>query len=203
MEKLKPNNTFIITIVILLLYIPFFESYSSSTLWGLKWHSPEMMDKINTYFRPLKLMLVVIGVTLLLKSSKKLKAGKLPKILNGVFTYSSYFIGFIQIILLSIGLLFSSLLSSNLSYIHKEKRFDDQSIYVYTADPGAMGTAYHYFYLKCKLPFNRFTLQKISKLEWMREFNFDIKESELIINHLAPKETIEHRFDISNVKCES
>ncbi len=145
MEKPITNDKFLVSIIILLLYVPFLESYFGSSLWGLNWHSPEVMHRVGNYLRLLKILCVAIGLLLLARSSKRLKGLTSFTTLNSVVIYSSYFIGFVQITLLAIGLFFSSLLSPDLSYIHKEKSFSNYSIYVYTADPGAMGKAYHFF----------------------------------------------------------
>jgi hypothetical protein len=197
MEKPITNYKIRVLIIILLLYVPFLESYFGSTLWGLNWHSPEMMHRVGNYLFPIKILCVAIGLLLLARSSKRLKGVTSYKTLNGVVIYSSYFIGFVQIILLPIGLFFSSLLSPDLSYIHKEKSSDDYSIYVYTADPGAMGKAYHYFYIKCSKPFGRYKLTEVKKLDWMRKFDFEVKNSELLVLPKYLDEAAEHKIDLT------
>ena len=102
--------------------------------------------------------------------------------------------------MLCLGLLFDGVLSSNLSYIHKERNYQDRSIYVYTADPGAMGTAYHYFYLKCHLPLNRYELTQITKTNWMREYSFEVIDDELIIDDKSEEGSVQ-KIDLSTFKC--
>ncbi|QDP02348.1 hypothetical protein FNC98_13935 [Thalassotalea sp. PS06] len=83
----------------------------------------------------------------------------------------------LQIIMLTLGILFLTASDSDLRYIHQEQSVDEHTIYIHTADPGAMAKAYHYVYLKCPLPFNRYALHTIGRLNWMREFSLDLYQS--------------------------
>jgi hypothetical protein len=96
--------------------------------------------------------------------------------------------------------LFSGIFSSSFDSLHKEKTFNDQTIYVYTADPGAMGTAQHYFYLKCLRPLNRYELKLIKKTGWIYEFDFEVRKNNLMIIDKSENGKT-HAFDMSNITC--
>lgn len=197
MEKHVTNDKFLVSAIILLLYLPLLESYFGTTLWGLNWHSPETMDRIGNYLLWLKMLCVTIGLLLLIKNRKRLKELGLSTAFNVTIISLSCVVGLVQVLFLSLGIFFSSLLSSDLSDIHKEKLFDEYSIYVYTANPGAMGKAYHYFYIKCPKPFARYGLTQVKKLDWMREFDFEVKNSELLIVPKYLDEAVSQRVDLT------
>lgn len=204
MKKLISKSKIIFLMIILLIYIPFFESYHSSTLWGLNWKSPEMMDSISNYLRLLKLLCVAVGLSLLTKNSEQLKVMISAKAISMTFMILSYFLSFIQIIFLLIGMFFSLVSSLDLSYIHKEKVFDNYTIYAYTADSGAVGKAYHYFFIKCAKPFGRYELIKVKKTEWMGEFDFEVKDNELLVMSKSVDDIEEHKVNLTQFnQCDS
>lgn len=92
-----------------------------------------------------------------------------------------------QIPLLCLGILLAGSLSVNLDYSPKELKFSDRTIYADTAEPGTMGKAYHYFYLKCKLPLNRYELKLLKKLDWMPEYSIEVHGNKLIITNKSGK----------------
>ncbi len=200
MDAFIKKNIIIILIIVACLYVPFYESYSRSTLWGLNWYSPQFMDQLGGYLLPVKLLLVIIGLVLLYNNIRPIKEVLGDGFISAFFVYSSYSIATIQILFLCLGLLFSSISLSDPNYLHKEKLFDNYSIYVYTADPGAMGKAYHYFYLKCSLPLNRYELKLIKKMGWMYEYGFEVLGSNLIVTD-KNKEGKTHTFDVRNFSC--
>ena len=182
------------------LYLPFIESGFGGTLWGLNWKSPMFMNQLSDKLRLLKLILVTLAVALLVIKREKIKDTFNNTIIRNIFIVSGYLVAAVQIPLLCLGILFEGISSSNLDYLHKEKNFNGRSIYVYTADPGAMGTAYHYFYLKCQLPLNRYELKLIKKTGWMYEYDFEVRGNNLIITDKS-EEGKTHLFDITNFTC--
>jgi hypothetical protein len=101
-----------------------------------------------------------------------------------------------------LGIVFGVILSPDLEYIHKEQSFTDNTIYVYTADPGAFGRAYHYFNLKCPQPYSRYKLISIGKTRWMHDFTMLMEQQELVVKVIEPPALkIEHRFDLSKINC--
>jgi len=195
--KKSPSIIFIITVC---LYLPFIESWFGGTLWGLNWESPVFMAQLGDKLRLFKLFLVILGVALLIIKYKNIRDTINQTNFNNVFIVSGYLIAAVQIPLLCLGLLLEGVSSSNLNYLHKEKAFNGRSIYVYTADPGAMGKAYHYFYLKCQRPLNRYELKLIKKTGWMYEFSFEVQENNLIITDKSENGNA-HVFDITNFTC--
>lgn len=198
-KKIKKAPS-IIFIIIVCLYLPFFESLFGGTLWGLNWKSPIFMAQLSDNLRLLKLTLVILAVALLAIKSEKIKDAFSNKIIRNVFIVSGYLVAAIQIPLLCLGILFGGISSSNLNYFHKEKTFNDSSIYVYTADPGALGKAYHYFHLKCQLPLNRYELKLIKKMGWMYEYDFEMQENNLIVTDKSEEDKT-HIFDVTNFTC--
>ena len=198
-KKIKNPPTALIVIA-LCLYLPFIESWFSATLWGLNWDSPVLMAQLNSKLKLVKLIFIVIGVALLITKNKSISDTFNNTIIKYVFLVSSYLVAAIQIPLLCLGILFHSNSSSNLDYLHQEKTFNNRSIYVYTADPGAMGRAYHYFYLKCQLAFNRYDLKLIKKMDWMYDYSFEVKGNNLVVTNQS-EENKSHVFDITNFTC--
>ncbi|WP_221932892.1 hypothetical protein [Thalassotalea sp. PS06] len=63
----------ILALVILLIFIPFWESWYGTSLWGLNLYSPAHMDAISDQLRVFKIVLVCAGVFLLLRKSNAIK----------------------------------------------------------------------------------------------------------------------------------
>ena len=198
-QKIKKAPT-IIFIIMVCLYLPSIESGFGGTLWGLNWKSPMFMNQLSDKLRLLKLILVTLAVALLIIKREKIKDTFNNTIIRNIFIVSGYLVAAVQIPLLCLGILFEGISSSNLDYLHKEKTFIDRTIYVGTADPGAMGKAYHYFYLKCQLPLNRYELELIKKMGWMYEYGFEVQENNLIVTDKSEKGKT-HIFDITNFTC--
>lgn len=181
-------------------YLPLIESWSSGTLWMVNWQSPMFMDQFRNYVRVIKLILVFLGGFLLYKKTGDIRNKIVNRFVRNTFIYSSYLLLAIQATFLLLGVLFSGIFSSSFDSLHKEKTFNDQTIYVYTADPGAMGTAQHYFYLKCLRPLNRYELKLIKKTGWIYEFDFEVRKNNLMIIDKSENGKT-HAFDMSNITC--
>lgn len=198
-QKIKKSSS-VIFIISVCLYLPFIESWFGGTLWGLHWQSPMFMDQLSNYLRVIKLILVLLGGLVLYRKIGEIREKIVNVFARNFFIYSSYLLLTVQVPLLLLGVIFEGISSSNLDYIHKDKTFNDRSIYVYTADPGAMGKAYHYFYLKCQQPFNRYELKLIKKTSWMYEFGFEVQENNLVVTDKSENGKT-HIFDITNFTC--
>ena len=185
-------------------YLPFAESWFAGTLWGLRWESPAFMAQLRHYLTLVKLVLVG-GALYLLSVKRELVRGAIPNsLLEKLFSFSAYALGALQIVLLCSGFLFSVLFSSNQDAIHQEKTFQDRTIYVYNSDPGTFGQAYHTFYLKCPKSYNRYELSKIARINWMRDYSFDVIDNELIIDDRSEEdfhESQSQRIELSNFSC--
>ena len=182
------------------LYLPFIESCFGGTLWGLNWKSPMFMDQLGDQLRLLKLILVILAIALFIIKSEEIRATINSTVTRNIFIISGYILAVVLLVFLCLGVMFAGISSSKLNYLHKELIFNERSIYEYTADAGAMGTAYHYFYLKCQLPLNRYELKQIKKMDWMREYGFEVKGNDLIVTDKCT-EGKTYNFDVTNFIC--
>jgi len=190
----------ILFVIIACLYLPLFESWFGGTLWGLNWKSPMFMDQLGDQLRLLKLIMVILAIALIIIKSEKIKATISSKMIRNVFIISGYILAVVQLPFLLLGVMFAGASSSELNYLHKEQTFNNRSIYVNTVNPGATGKAYHYFYLKCQLPLNRYELKQIKKMDWMREYSFEVKGNDLIVTDKSTEDT-SHNFNVTNFSC--
>lgn len=191
-----------IVIVLLCILLPFLESYEGGTLWGLNYESPKTMDTLGDIVRLVKLLSVVAGLYLLVKNRSIIAEAFHSKVLRVTFFSIFYLLSLVQIPMLLLGSLFFGIMTPK-DYIHYEHTIDQESFYVYTADPGAFAKAYHHVYLKCPLPFNRYELIKIGKVGWLGDFDIKRGDSNLI---LSSKGTVNgspdlYRLSMDNVSC--
>jgi len=182
------------------IYLPFIESCHGGTLWGLNWQSPMLMYQWGDNLRIVKFILVILAIALLSIKRELIRETLKNAVIRNIFIITGYLVAVVQILLLCLGILFEGFSSSDLNYIHKEETFNSRSIYVYTADSGAMGKAYHYFYLKCSLPLNRYELKQIQKMDWIHEYDFDVQGNNLIVIDKSEEGKL-HTFEISNFTC--
>lgn len=190
----------VIVIITICLYLPLMESWGNGTLWGVNWQSPAFMAQLGDKLRVLKLVLITLAFLLLIIRYHHISDTINNKFFKNIFIVSGFIVAIVQIPLLCLGILLAGSLSANLDYSHKELKFSDRTIYAYTADPGAMGKAYHYFYLKCKLPLNRYELKLLKKLDWMPEYSIEVHGNTLIITNKSGKGEA-HLSDITNFNC--
>lgn len=165
---LKRNRYIIVALLCIL--IPLLESLGNGTLWGLNYESPRAMDTLGDIVRLIKLLSVIFGLYLLVKYRNKIAEGFHSKTLKITFFSIFYLLSAAQILMLGLGNLFFGIMAPK-DHIHYEQSTTQESFYVYTSDPGAFGKAYHHVYLKCPLPFNRYELIKIGKVDWLGAFN--------------------------------
>ncbi|WP_394175739.1 hypothetical protein [Thalassotalea litorea] len=194
----------LLCLAILLIFMPLWESWYGVTLWGLNLYSPAHMDVLADYLRPVKIVLVCAGVFLLTHKAKAFKAVIHSRIAGNLVLAACYIFAALQIILLTLGIFFLTASDSDLGYIHQEHNLNQHTIYIHTADPGAMAKAYHYVYLKCPLPFNRYALHTIGRLNWMRKFNLKSNDNTLIftpLNALASESVDPQTLDVGPLSC--
>ncbi len=190
---------------LVLLLLPLIESLLPGSLGGLQLQSPQDMAVLGYYLRPVKFLMVVMALALWLKMERR-DLGLLNKTTHALFIYSGYLLAAVQLAFLGLGILLSGLVVRGLTPppdIHRQQTFAEHTIYAYTADPGAMGKAYHHFYLVCPAPFHRYTLKKIAKLDWMRTFSFVVHDNVLEVHHKNYKgeEGEPHYFELSPEDC--
>ena len=173
-------------LAVFLILAPLIETIFFGRFFGLDWHSPEMMARLAAYLSFVKVGSVVLGMYLFESKVVPLATTTKQKIVTNGMRVLLYILGLLQIGLCLLSLMFSdaSVSETQLDYLHKEQSFADTVIYVNTVDPGAMGSAYHYFYLKCPKPNNRFHLVFLKKLKWMRNYDFVVNNNVLLVTEI-------------------
>ena len=181
-NKQVPQRTFAALVtsllaVLILILVPLVESLHGGVLWGLNYHSPKFMSQVGDALALVKLIALCAGVYLLFTQHGRLRYLVKSKWLSVVLSCILAIVAFIQIAIGLLGVLIDATLGANRDYFHKEFEIGNNTIYVFTADPGAMGTAYHYFYLKCPLPLNRYELTFIEKTNWVWELELKASDN--------------------------
>jgi len=199
-----PQRTFAALIapllaVLILILVPLVESLHGGVLWGLNYHSPKFMSQVGDALALVKLIALCAGVYLLFTQHGRLRYLVKSKWLSVVLSCILAIVAFIQIAIGLLGVLIDATLGSNRDYFHKEFEIGNNTIYVFTADPGAMGTAYHYFYLKCPLPLDRYELTFIEKTNWVWEL--ELKASDNGFDVFNQRGGFKYRVSLGEVGC--
>ena len=200
-----PQRTFAALIapllsVLILILVPLVESLHGGVLWGLNYHSPKFMSQVGDALALVKLIALCAGVYLLFTQHGRLRYLVKSKWLSVVLSCILAIVAFIQIAIGLLGVLIDATLGSNRDYFHKEFEIGNNTIYVFTADPGAMGTAYHYFYLKCPLPLDRYELTFIEKTNWVWEL--ELKASDNGFDVFNQRGGFKYRVSLGEVGCD-
>ena len=203
-NKQVPQRTFAALVtsllaVLILILVPLVESLHGGVLWGLNYHSPKFMSQVGDVLALVKLIALCAGVYLLFTQHGRLRYLVKSKWLSVVLSCILAIVAFIQIAIGLLGVLIDATLGSNRDYFHKEFEIGNNTIYVFTADPGAMGTAYHYFYLKCPLPLNRYELTFIEKTNWVWEL--ELKASDNGFDVFNQRGEFKYRVSLGEVGC--
>ncbi len=185
--------------ILLLIIVPLVESLHGGVLWGLNYHSPKFMSQIGDALALVKLIALCAGVYLLFTQQGTFRHLFKSKWLSIVLSSVLAIVALIQIAIGLLGVLIDATLGTNRDYFHKEFEIENNTIYVYTADPGAMGTAYHYFYLKCPLPLNRYELTFIEKTNWVWEL--ELKASDNGFDIFNQRSGFKYRVSLGEVGC--
>ena len=180
-------------LILALIFIPLIESGYSQPLWGVKWYSPLFMDVIGDWLLVIKCIAVTIGLAYLSRYKEELKTLIPAKLLYYPIVLSVFTIGALQFLFLSMGLLTMGF-GASLEEKHRAKHYDNLSIYVLTSDPGAMGSAYHSFFIQCPKTLSFYDLTLIIKIDWLRDFDFH-KQGNMLIVSASNTETMS--FDLS------
>jgi len=204
-NKQVPQRTFAALVtsllaVLILILVPLVESLHGGLLWGLNYHSPKFMSQVGDALALVKLIALCAGVYLLFTQHGRLRYLVKSKWLSVVLSCILAIVAFIQIAIGLLGVLIDATLGSNRDYFHKEFEIGNNTIYVFTADPGAMGTAYHYFYLKCPLPLDRYELTFIEKTNWVWEL--ELKASDNGFDVFNQRGGFKYRVSLGEVGCD-
>ena len=199
-----PQRTFAALItpllaVLLLVTVPLVESLHGGVLWGLNYHSPKFMSQVGDALALVKLIALCAGVYLLFTQHGIFRLLVKSKWLSIVLSSVLAIVALIQIAIGLIGVLIDATLGTNRDYFHKEFAIENNTIYVFTADPGAMGTAYHYFYLKCPLPLDRYELTFIEKTNWVWEL--ELKASDNGFDVFNQRGEFKYRVSLGELGC--
>ena len=199
-----PQRTFAALIapllaVLILILVPLVESLHGGVLWGLNYHSPKFMSQVGDALALVKLIALCAGVYLLFTQHGRLRYLVKSKWLSVVLSCILAIVALIQIAIGLLGVLIDATLGANRDYFHKEFAIENNTIYVFTADPGAMGTAYHYFYLQCPLPLNRYELTFIEKTNWVWEL--ELKASDNGFDVFNQRGEFKYRVSLGEVGC--
>ena len=199
-----PQRTFAALItpllaVLLLILVPLVESLQGGVLRGLNYHSPKFMSQVGDALALVKLIALCAGVYLLFTQHGTFRHLFKSKWISIVFSCVLAIVALIQIAIGLIGVLIDATLGTNRDYFHKEFAIENNTIYVFTADPGAMGTAYHYFYLECPLPFNRYELTFIEKTIWV--WKLELKASDNGFDVFNQRGEFKYRVSLGEVGC--
>lgn len=156
---------------------------------SLQWHSPKLMYQVSAYLVPVKLALTGLALWWL--------SGML---LTGWRKYARVVFASLAVIHISM-LTWVCLAYLFLDFAPQAKQYRLQgNIAVYTADPGAMGRAYHYFSYVCRNDYGFYQLTPISRLNWLGEFEFTEQHGELVITGSAAG-TEPIRLAIAQYQC--
>ena len=185
--------------VLILILLPLVESLHGGVLWGLNYHSPRFMSQVGDALALVKLVALCAGVYLLFTQHGTFRYLFKSKWMSIVFSCVLATVALIQIAIGLLGVLIDATLGTNRDYFHKEFVIENNTIYVFTADPGAMGTAYHYFYLECPLPFNRYELTFIEKTNWVWEL--ELKASDNGFDVFNQRGEFKYRVSLGEVGC--
>ena len=204
-NKQVPQRTFAALVtsllaVLILILVPLVESLHGGVLWGLNYHSPKFMSQVGDALALVKLIALCAGVYLLFTQHGRLRYLVKSKWLSVVLSCILAIVALIQIAIGLLGVLIDATLGTNRDYFHKEFAIENNTIYVFTADPGAMGTAYHYFYLKCPLPLNRYELTFIEKTNWVWEL--ELKASDNGFDVFNQRGGFKYRVSLGEVGCD-
>ena len=199
-----PQRTFAALIspllaVLLLILVPLVESLHGGVLWGLNYHSPKFMSQVGDVLALVKLIALCASMYLLFTQHGTFRHLLKSKWISIVLSSVLAIVALIQIAIGLIGVLIDATLGTNRDYFHKEFAIENNTIYVFTADPGAMGTAYHYFYLECPLPFNRYELTFIEKANWVWEL--ELKASDNGFDVFNQRGEFKYRVSLGEVGC--
>lgn len=203
-NKQVPQRTFAALVtsllaVLILILVPLVESLHGGVLWGLNYHSPKFMSQVGDALALVKLIALCAGVYLLFTQHGRLRYLVKSKWLSVVLSCILAIVAFIQIAIGLLGVLIDATLGANRDYFHKEFAIENNTIYVFTADPGAMGAAYHYFYLQCPLPLNRYELTFIERTNWVWEL--ELKASDNGFDVFNQRGEFKYRVSLGEVGC--
>lgn len=166
---------------------------------NLNFVSPKYMSDASQVTNVIILGSSILGFTLLLMKYQEVRSLFKNRIIANTLIIISFLYACLMFLAAGLVVFLDASFGSNKNYIYHEQTFNDRTFYVYTADPGAFGTAHHYVYLKCPASFNRYELELIANLSWMRDYKMSLKGDNLIFeNDSEEGKTV---LDVSEFYC--
>lgn len=184
---------------LLLILIPLAESVNGSVLWGMNYHSPKLMSQVGDMVAWVKLIAVCAGVYLIFKQKGALKLLFKNKWVSNILNIFIAVVAFIQVNLGFFDVAMDMVLTDNTDYFHKEFEIGKNTIYVHTLDQGALGKAYHNFYLKCPLPLHRFELKPIEQTDWV--LDLQLKVTDVGFGVFNGRGEFKHDIGLNGINC--
>ena len=196
---MKENKgRFYLSLILLCLYGPLLLCFLSSYI-NLNFVSPRYMSDVSQVTNVIILGSSILGFTLLLMKYQEVRTLFNNRIFANTLIIISFLYACLMFIVVSLVVFLDATFSSNKDYIYQEQTFNNRTFYVYTADPGAFGKAHHYVYLKCPASFNRYELELIANLSWMRDYEMILEGDDLILQ--SDSEEGKTVLDVSEFYC--
>ena len=199
-----PQRTFAALItpllaVLILILVPLVESLHGGVLWGLNYHSPKFMSQVGDVLALVKLIALCAGMYLLFTQHGTFRHLLKSKWISIILSSVLAIVALIQIAIGLIGVLIDATLGTNRDYFHKEFEIGKNTIYVHTLDQGALGKAYHNFYLKCPLPLHRFELKPIEQTDWV--LDLQLKATDVCFGVFNGRGEFKHDIGLNGINC--
>ncbi|WP_105174140.1 MULTISPECIES: hypothetical protein [unclassified Pseudoalteromonas] len=184
--------------ILLCLYGPLLLGILRSCI-NLNFASPKYMSDVSQVTNVIILGSSILGFTLLLMKYQEVRSLFKNRIIANTLIIISFLYACLMFLAAGLVVFLDASFGSNKDYIYHEQTFNDRTFYVYTADPGAFGTAHHYVYLKCPASFNRYELELIANISWMRDYKMSLEGDNLIFeNDSEEGKTV---LDVSEFYC--
>jgi hypothetical protein len=185
-----------LTLALLLIFLPLVDSLYPVIGLGLRWHSPMFMALFNNGFMLAKIVSIAIGLRIfstaslhplpLVKPGDATKMTQFVAIQQTIISSVIWLVSIVHVLILALVLLLSLTLGRDSDDIHYEQKIGGHIFYVHTIDPGAMGKAFHNVGLKCELPFGRYQIIHLGRIDYVGQFELDLIDEVL---HLKNKQS--------------
>ena len=175
----KNKDRFYLSLILLCLYGPLLLGFLSSYI-NLNFVSPRYMSDVSQVTNVIILCSSILGFTLLLMKYQEVRYLFKNRIIANTLIIISFLYACLMFVAAGLVVFLDAAFGSNEDYIYQEHTFNNRTFYVYTADPGAFGKAHHYVYLKCPASFNRYELELIANLSWIKDFKMSLEGDDLI-----------------------
>ncbi|MDD4862791.1 MAG: hypothetical protein PHE38_02140 [Alishewanella agri] len=183
------NYRFYVSCAVIMLLLV--ETLFLGNSFSLQWHSPKLMYQLSAWLVPVKFLLTCLALGWLSRL-----------VLSGWQRYSRYVTSTLAILhLLLLSLVGVGYAFAGFAPLSKQFRLEGH-IAVFTADPGAMGKAYHYFSYFCRNRYGFYHLEPISRQNWLGQFDYIEQGGELVITSTTYDGQKEIRLSLAEYGCD-